>query len=129
MSPVKGLTDNEWILMQIIWDHQPCTLRKICDEARKKQVWTRHAVISFLKRMEAKGFISIEDAQPVKLYSSLVDRDSTVSREIDNVVERVCNGSPMLLVSNLVRQKVLSSDELQELINILNREKDGAKDE
>ena len=59
MSIEINLTANEWDIMKIIWELQPCTLRQICDEANKHHDWTRHAVISFLKRMYLFLFLAV----------------------------------------------------------------------
>jgi BlaI family transcriptional regulator, penicillinase repressor len=129
LSNMIGISDNEWILMQIIWDKQPCTLRQICNEADKKANWSQHAIISFLKRMEKKGTISVEDARPVKLYRALVEKGATIQNELDNVLAKVYNGNPLLLVSSLVKQQQFTDEELAELIKILQQGKDGVQND
>lgn len=119
MSMEINLTANEWDIMKIIWELQPCTLRQICDEANKHHDWTRHAVISFLKRMETKGAVYVEDADPVKLYTAAFEQDEAIRQELDNTLSRVFNDSPLMMVSYLAKSSKFSEDEIEQMIAIL----------
>lgn len=117
-----NLTANEWEIMKIIWAQQPCTLRMICDEAGKSHSWTRHAVISFLKRMETKGAIEVEDAEPVKLYTAAIEQDDAIRQELGSTLSRVFNDSPVMMVSYLAKSNSFTDKEIEQMIAIL---KDG----
>ncbi|HWS29591.1 MAG TPA: BlaI/MecI/CopY family transcriptional regulator [Clostridia bacterium] len=114
-----GLSDTEWRLMQIIWEKSPRTYREICDAARPAYGWTKHAVISFLKRMEAKGAIRVEDAKPVKLYYPLLDKKEAIHDETREVLDRVYNGDILLMVQAATHAKELTEDETKELERLL----------
>lgn len=125
MKKTVTLADTEWRLMQIIWDKHPITFREICDMACPAYGWTRHAVISYLKRMEAKGAIAVEDAKPVKLYTPLIDRENTIQAETEAVMARVYNGDPFLMAQAMARQQGLSEVELAQLMALLRKGDDG----
>ncbi len=116
-----ALADSEWRLMQIIWEKHPITFREICAAARGGEGWTRHAVASFLKRMEAKGAIRAEDAKPVKLYFPLIERDDTIQKETGEVLERVYNGSLLLMAQAMARRQGLSDEEMEQLTALLEK--------
>lgn len=122
MKEHNTLADTEWRLMQIIWEHAPRTFREICDIACPAYGWSKHAVISYLKRMEAKGAIRVEDAKPVKLYYPLLDRDQAIREETKDVLERVYHGSVLLMVQSAVHQQGLSETDFAELERILKGE-------
>lgn len=128
MNQDINLTPSEWDIMRIIWRHQPCTLRMICDESAKAHEWTRHAVISFLKRMETKGAICVDDSQQYKLYSALIEQDETMRHELSGTISRVFDGNPMLMVSFLAKSKDYTEDEIQEMIDILRNGGESADD-
>ncbi len=126
MSIELNLTDNEWDILKIIWAKQPCTLRTICDEINKQHPWTRHAVISFLKRMETKGSIKVEDASPVKLYRAAFKQDEAIRAQLDNTLTRVFDDNPLMMVSYLSKTNNLSDDDIEQMIAILKgQEKNG----
>ncbi len=112
------LSGTEWRLMQVLWANGPCTFKTICDGVGESG-WTKHSIISFLKRMEAKNAIRIEDAKPVKLYHPLLDKDDTLYRETSSLLDRVYNGDLLLMVSNAVKQQALSEEEIDELVALL----------
>ena len=122
MSKEINLTANEWDIMKLIWARKPCTLRMIIDETNKNHSWTRHAVISFLKRMEAKGTIHVEDAHPCKIYTAAVAQDEAIRQELDSTLTRVFDDSPVMMVSYLARTGSITDDEIAQIIAIL---KDG----
>ena len=121
MSERTPLAATEWRLMQIIWEKHPITFREICDKAIEQGGWSKYAVASFLKRMESKGAIASEDAEPVKLYRPLIDREDTIGAETAEVVERVYNNNPVLMAQAMARQQGLSDEELEQLTALLRK--------
>lgn len=114
-----SLSDAEWRLMQIVWEDPPRTYRQICNAACESNGWTRYVVSSYLKRMEAKGALRVEDASPVKLYHPLLDRQQAISAETEDVLDRVYNGNILLMVQSAVRAQELSDKEMRELEKLL----------
>ena len=121
MTERVALAATEWRLMQIIWDKHPITFREICDRAQEQGGWSKYAVASFLKRMEGKGAIVSADAEPVKLYSPLLDREDAIEAETADVIERVYNNNPVLMAQAMARQQGLSDEELEQLTALLRK--------
>ena len=118
MSNEINLTGNEWDIMKIIWAKQPCTLRQICDEINKQHSWTRHAVISFLKRMEIKGAIKVEDSNP-KNYRAAIKQDEAIKEKLDNTLSRVFDDNPLAMVSYLAKSNKISDEDIEQMIAVL----------
>ena len=119
MSEAPALTDVEWRLMQCLWAHnQPMTVREISQAVEADTGWSKHSIISFLKRMAAKGYVEIDHSRPIR-YRPLLDRQDTMRKETQNLLGKVYGGDLMLMVSNAVRVQPLSEDEINELISIL----------
>lgn len=118
------LTDSEWKIIEVLWESSPKTLRQIIDAVSPGTGWSKHTVISFLKRMQQKGSIRAKDASPARLYYAAVDRDSAVSEETAYMLDKLYGGSSKLLVSNMVDQ--LAREDIDALIKILqDAKKDG----
>lgn len=124
MSSEINLTGSEWDIMKIIWEKQPCTLRQICDAVKMQHDWSRHAVISFLKRMETKGTINVEDADPVKLYTAAVSQDDAIRQEMGSTMSRLFNDSPMMMVSYIAQSNRFTDKEIEQMIDILKEGED-----
>lgn len=119
-----GLSENEWYIMQVLWESSPRSLREICEALKPVKGWTRHAVISFLKRMEAKGAVSVDESGRVKEYRARWDREETVREETSSMLQRVYGGDLMLMVSNAVKGQELTEDEKRQLKKLLDEMED-----
>ena len=122
MQERVALSGAEWRLMQIIWETGPCTLRHICSVAGPVYGWTKHAVISFLKRMEKKGALRVEESPPARRYHALLNREEAIEAETEDVLERVYNGNVLLMVQSAARARGLSKEELSLLATLLSPE-------
>jgi len=113
-----SLSDAEWLIMQILW-RGACAMsvREIMDDL-KEDSWSVHSVISFLKRMEAKGAVNILEGRPIR-YAAAMDREEAVQRETQDLLGRVYGGEKLLMIQCAVNASPLSDEEREELIAIL----------
>ncbi len=118
-----GITQSEIVIMNIIWEKKEASLRMIMDAVCDKTGWSKHTIISFLKRMEQKNLIKIVSTSPVKKYTSLIDKETTLRKKTKSIINNVYNGSIGLLVSNLVSANDMTDKEIAELITILESNK------
>ena len=100
-----GLSENEWYIMQILWENSSATLRELCDALSESKGWTKHAISSFLKRMQEKGAISVDESGKVKRYLPLWDKEETILEETHSIMDRVYQGNLLLMVSNAVKNR------------------------
>lgn len=124
MNYNTGLSENEWYIMQVLWEHSPATLREICDALKETKGWSKHAVSSFLKRMLEKGAISVDESGKMRQYAAVWSREKTILEETHSIMERVYKGNPFLMVSNAVKEQKLSEEEVEELKAILDKMKE-----
>lgn len=111
------LSDAEWRIMQSLWrGESPMSVREILDDL--KDAWSVHSVISFLKRMEAKGAVNTHDGRPIR-YSAALDREEAVQQETNDLLGRVYGGEKLLMIQCAVNASPLSDEEREELIAIL----------
>lgn len=117
----SGLSENEWYIMQVLWEQSPATLRDICEALKETKGWTKHAVSSFLKRMLEKGAISVDESGKVRKYSPVWSQEDTILEETQSILERVYRGDLFLMVSNAVKEQKLSDQEIEELKGLLDQ--------
>ena len=117
----SGLSENEWYIMQVLWEKSPSTLREICDALKESKGWTKHAITSFLKRMLEKEAISVDETGKLKSYSAVWSKEETILEETHSILDRVYRGDLLLMVRNAVKEQKLSKEEIQELKSILDR--------
>ena len=117
----SGLSENEWYIMQVLWEKSSASLREICDALKESKGWTKHAISSFLKRMQEKGAISVDENGKVKNYVAVWNKEETILEETQSIMERVYKGDLLLMVSNAVKEQKLTKEEIEELKNMLDR--------
>jgi len=97
-------------------------MTEITNALKSETGWTRHTVISFLKRMEEKGAIHHEEGKKARLYYPDWNKEDTVISETADFLNRVFHGKIGLMLNAMVQQKALSRQEIDELYEILQAE-------
>ena len=115
------LTEAEWKIMLLLWQKSPWTMMELTRALAADTGWSKHTVITMLKRMAAKGTVRIDESGPIKAYYPAVSKDRVAREQTHTLLARLFSGRASLLVSNLVEQGELDDDELSELREILNR--------
>ena len=115
-----NISQNEWQIMKALWKESPLTLKQLCESVGTEHGWTKHTIISFLKRMETKGSIKVEQTEKRKYFYPSIDESHAIRQETENLTSKVYGGNKMLLISNIVKEQELSENEIDELLAILN---------
>ena len=73
-----------------------------------------------LERLEGKGYVAGDRSQPVVTFKATVSREDLISRRLQDVAEKLCEGSVTPLLMSLVRASHLSAAELKSLHDLVN---------
>ncbi len=112
-------TDAEWKIMEVLWDSSPRTMSEITKILEPTTAWTRHTVITLLKRMIDKGSITVDETGPIKTYSPAITREEARSSQTRKLISNVFGGKPSLLINNLVDSGEMTLEEMQDLVKLL----------
>lgn len=115
------LSEAEWKVMSLLWQEAPQTMMQLTNHFKETTGWTKHTVMTFLRRMEEKGAIHHEEGERAKLYYPDVGRDEAVQQETEEFLEKVFNGRMGLMLNTMVERKALSKEEIMEMYEILRR--------
>lgn len=110
-------SDNDFEIMNIIWDNGEITALEIANRLSDKKGWKKPTVYTLIDRLIKKGAIKRRD--PDYLCKALVKRDDVRKTETAGLLEKLCNGSAKLLISGLIEDKKLSAEELRELRELI----------
>lgn len=114
-----NLSDAEWKIMNLLWGQAPRTMMQITNTLKAETGWTKHTVMSFLKRMEEKGALHYEEGEKAKLYYPDLEREEAVLQEAEDFLDRVFQGKMGMMLNTMVQQKALSKEDMEELHKIL----------
>ena len=64
------LSDGEWKLMKALWSRQPQTLAELVAALDAETGWSRATIFMMLKRLIAKGAVTMDDSGKFQEYST-----------------------------------------------------------
>ncbi len=115
------LSEAEWKVMNLLWEKAPQTMMQITNHFKEKTGWTKHTVMTFLRRMEEKGAIHYEEGDRARLYYPDIEKDKAVIWETEEFLHKVFDGRMGLMLNTMVEKKALSKTEIEELYDILKK--------
>lgn len=116
------ISEAEWKIMNILWDTQPKTMMQLTKELSADTGWTKYTVMTFLKRLEAKGAIQHVEGEKAKLYYTKISRFDAILEEKRSFIDRVFNGNASLLVTTMIEQGDFTNDDLEYLKDFLEKQ-------
>ncbi|HEV3236907.1 MAG TPA: BlaI/MecI/CopY family transcriptional regulator [Gemmataceae bacterium] len=129
---LPDVTDAEVAVLQRLWDAGPATVRRLRDALYPGGGPSEHATVhKLLERLETKGYVGRKRADGALVFDALIERDEVLGRQLEALLDRMGGGSLQPLLTNLVRVKRVTADELRELLALvetLGNEKKGKKD-
>ena len=120
MNDIK-LTDAEWRVMELLWQHEPQTGRELVEALEKIAGWNRSTTLTLLRRLKGKQAVADETQNGVKAFRPLIRREEAALQETEDFLSRVYQGSLSLMVSTMTQKKPISKEEADELYALLRR--------
>ena len=114
---MASFTDRELDVMAVLWDHGPSTVSEVREHLEDPLAYT--TVLTVLRTLEAKGFVSHEEEGKAHRYAPLVARDRAGKTALGHVLDKIFGGSREMLLANLVKERGIDAAELRRLKKIL----------
>lgn len=121
MGQHVSLSPSEWRVMEALWTGGTGTITQLTAELSEGTGWSKHTVISFLNRMEKKGAVTYVETGRAKVYAPAYPKEEATVEETERFLDRVFGGSLGLMVNSLVEGKALSGEDIDELMEILEK--------
>jgi BlaI family transcriptional regulator, penicillinase repressor len=125
MAPqIPSLGEWETRVLQLVWEHEPCSERQISDLAQVQRDVARTTVLKTLQRLEAKGLLRRESGRPA-MYRAVFEEGHVLPELVRRFVDGVLGGASAPLVAYLAGQKRLSAQDVRALKRIAGKMGDG----
>ncbi|HEV8303744.1 MAG TPA: BlaI/MecI/CopY family transcriptional regulator [Gemmatimonadales bacterium] len=108
-----SFTDRELDVMSVLWDLGSATVAEVRERLSDELAYT--TVLTVLRTLEQKGHVGHTGEGRAHRYHPLVKRAAAGRSALRRLVEKVFDGSPELLLTQLVSDKNLSDEELRRL--------------
>ncbi len=116
----KKLPDAEFDVMNAIWNAAPpVNTAYLMEKVGNSKGWKAPTLISFLVRLEERGYISSTKHGKERFYMPEADRTKYMQSITEQFVEHYHNGSFVALMDTLYHQRVLSEKDIDELLEWL----------
>jgi predicted transcriptional regulator len=111
------LADREAELMEVLWDFGPATVAEVRDRVSDDLAYT--TVLTMLRTLETKGYVTREADGKAHRYAARIDRDDARRSALRAMSEKFFKGSTGTLLTHFVAQEKLSDDDVQRLRRLL----------
>ncbi len=105
------LYDGELKFLNIIWDNEPLSSRKLVELCAAELGWKQSTTYTVLKKLSQKGIVQNVNCT----VTSLVDREHALRRESASVVDRVFGGSLPGFIAAFINGRGISEDDAEEI--------------
>ncbi|HET7844639.1 MAG TPA: BlaI/MecI/CopY family transcriptional regulator, partial [Xanthomonadales bacterium] len=86
-------TEAELDILQVLWQRGPCTVREVHETLYRDEGAGYTTALKLLQVMHGKGLVERDDSQRAHVYRPVASKESTQSRFLTDIVQRVFNGS------------------------------------
>lgn len=118
-----NLSDAEWKVMRVLWESSPRTITEITRSLEEEKGFSKHTIITYLKRMEEKGAVYYKEGEKAKQYYPNIKEEDTAIQETEEFLDKVFHGRMGLMLNAMVSSKALSKQDLDDLYQILEKER------
>jgi predicted transcriptional regulator len=114
-----ALTDAEARVMSVLWEKETASVAEVVAALKRKKPVTYSTVQTILRILEAKGYIAHQKVARAFIYRPVVDQRQARRRALRHLVKRLFNGSPGLLVLNVLEDDEIDDAELNRLRKLI----------
>ncbi len=119
MADRPALSRAEMEVARIVWTLREASVRQVLDNLPENRGINYKTVQTFLRRLEAKGYLLSRREGRSLIYAADVRPKQVVRDTVRDFINRLFNGSPMALLEHLIRDQGLEKAELDQLRHLL----------
>src|SRR4051794_28330776 len=101
--------------MEVLWDRGRATVTEVMDSLPKSIALAYSTVLTTLRILEKKGYLEHTKDGRAFVYTPLIARHQARETAVTHLLRRFFEGSPDLLMLNLVERGTTSPEELKRL--------------
>lgn len=121
MSPKPSLSKGELEVARVLWELGEATPRQVFDAYPNQRQVDFTTVQTYLRRLEAKGYLRARREGKTKFYRPRVEPTKVIRETIDEFVSRLFDGETLPLMRYLIRDRGVSQDEIDQLRKLLDQ--------
>jgi predicted transcriptional regulator len=116
-----ALTDAEAEVMAVLWRLRRASVGDVVSAMKKTRAVTYSTVQTILRILETKGYLRHEKVARAFVYVPVIDERQARRRALRHLVKRLFEGSPSLLVLNVLEDEEIDPAEREQLRKLIER--------
>ena len=118
-KPSPALTDAEARVITVLWQLETATVGDVVAALAPERTVSYSTVQTILRILEDKGYVAHDKVARAFIYRPVVDERQARRRALRHLATRLFNGSPSLLVMNVLHDEEMDPAELQRLKKLI----------
>jgi len=118
-TKTKTLTEQELEIMKVIWERPASTVRDVYEALHERKSVAYTTVMTMMNILESKGHLVKRPEGRAYVYEPAQARTQVISNMVQEFLDRVFNGAAQPLLLNLVQERKLSKDDLDEISRVI----------
>ena len=90
-------------------------VKEVLGKGRKPAYTT---ILAMMRKMDAKGYLEHDVEGRTFVYRAAISQNDVRHNVLNDILERLFDGSPALMVNSLVKQKGISEEDLEQIKEI-----------
>lgn len=122
--PVRDyeLSDAELQVLRALWELGPVTVREVLQHLHKHGRRVAYTtVLTFLTRLEQKGFVTSDKSGTAYVYRAAVTRNQITRSRLKEMLDQLFDGEAAPLVLQLMKTEKFSPQEIAELHKLIDQ--------
>ncbi len=122
------IPDSELDVLKVLWSRSQATVREALETLRASgRQWSYATVATLLDRLETKGLVTSDRSELAFVYRPAITSQEVRQKRLSNLVDKLYQGEPGLLVLHLLKSHPLNPSQASEVRSLLD-EMTGNKD-
>jgi BlaI family transcriptional regulator, penicillinase repressor len=114
------IPDSELDVLRVLWDRQQATVREVLETLRSAgREWSYATVATLLDRLETKGVVTSDRSELAFVYKPAITPQEVQQKRLKNLVDKLYQGEPGLLVLHLLKSHPLDPKQASEVRSLL----------
>jgi len=117
----KHPTELELMILKILWRDGPATVRTVREVLADQRDLAYTSVMTIMNIMKDKGYLKRAKQDGSYVYQPRISEQMTSRRMLGDLVDRVFDGSAMMVMLDLLETSDIDTEELKQLRTLIGR--------
>ena len=115
-------------IMNVVWENGTATVYEVKEALSRGRKPAYSTILTMMRKLEAKGYLEHEVHERTYVYRPTISKKTVRHSMLGDVLDRLFEGSPSLLLNSLVEQDRISKKELIQIRKLI-KEKERERNE